>query len=107
MSLYDELILLLYKEIKLQLHKDSRRSTSRYVYTLSGFLLFLSQQKKPFGLWVVPLAISLTKVLLEEETHKEEVLPYYEIVQGGDMTKEHNLSIVPSLLLRIVGVYWD
>ena len=29
-----------------------------------------------------------TKVPLKEEIHKEEVLPNYEIVQGGDMNME-------------------
>ena len=49
----------------------------------------------------------LNKSTTRRGNTKEEVLPYYEIVQGGDMTMEHNLSIVPSLLLRIVGVCWD
>ena len=39
-NLCDILVLLLYREIGLQSDKDSRRSTSGYVYTLSGFLLF-------------------------------------------------------------------
>ena len=38
---------------------------------------------------------------LKEETHKEEVLSYYEIVQGGDMTMKQNLSVVPSLFLGL------
>ena len=104
MSLCNELVLFLYREIGLWSDKDSHRSTSGYVYTLSGFLLFPEQQRKPFGLWVVPLAIS-SKILLcdnngmvewskrievplEEETHKEQVLPYRERVQGDDMTME-------------------
>ena len=63
LSLCDELVLLSYWEIRLQFDKDSRKSTSKYVYTISGFLLFLQQQRKPFGLWVVPLTIS-SKILL-------------------------------------------
>ena len=119
----NELVLLLYQEIGLQSDKDSCRSTFGFVYTLSSFLLFPQQQRKPFGLWVVPLAIS-SKILLcdnngmvewskrievplEEETHKEQVLPYRERVQGDDMTMEQNLSTVISLLLRLVGVCWD
>ena len=39
--------------------------------------------------------------------YKEKVLPYYEIVHEGDMTVEQNLSIVPNLLLWLVGVCWD
>ena len=38
---------------------------------------------------------------LKEETHKEEVLSYCEIVQRGDMTMKQNLSVVPSLLLGL------
>ena len=45
MSLYNELILLLYKEIRLQSDKDSRRSTSRYVYTLSGFFFSIATKE--------------------------------------------------------------
>ena len=40
-SLCDELVLLSYREIELQFDKNSHRSTSKYVYTLNGFLLFL------------------------------------------------------------------
>ena len=40
MSLYNELVLILYQKIGLQTDNDSRKSTSGYVYTLSGFLLF-------------------------------------------------------------------
>ena len=40
LNLYDILVLLLHREIGLQFDKDSHMSTSGYVYTLSGFLLF-------------------------------------------------------------------
>ena len=40
-SLCDELVLLSYREIELQFDRNSRMSTSKYVYTLNGFLLFL------------------------------------------------------------------
>ena len=39
-SLCNELVLLLYRGIGLLFDNDSHRSTSGYVYTLSGFLLF-------------------------------------------------------------------
>ena len=39
--------------------------------------------------------------------HKEKVLPHCKIVQGGDMTMEQNLSTMPSLVLGLVGVFWD
>ena len=38
-SLFDELVLLLYQEIGLQSDKDSHKSSFGYVDTLSGFLL--------------------------------------------------------------------
>ena len=47
------------------------------------------------------------KIPLEEQTHKEEVLPYCEIVHIGDMIVELNLSTMPNLLLGLVGVCWD
>ena len=62
-SLWDEFVLFSYQKIRLQYDKDTHRPTFRYVYTLSGFLLFLQKQRKPFGKWVVPLAI-LSKILL-------------------------------------------
>ena len=62
-SLWDEFILFSYQKIRVQYDKDTHRPTFRYVYTLSGFLLFLQKQRKPFGKWVVPLAI-LSKILL-------------------------------------------
>ena len=40
-SLCNELVLLLYRQIVLQSNKDFHKSTFGYVYTLSGFLLFL------------------------------------------------------------------
>ena len=36
-SLYDESVLFLYREIRLQSNKDSHKSTFRYVYALSGY----------------------------------------------------------------------
>ena len=39
-SLCDESVLLSYQELDFQFDKDSHKSTSGYVYTLSGFLLF-------------------------------------------------------------------
>ena len=39
--LCDELVFLLNWEITFSSNKNSRKSTSRYVYTLSVFLLFL------------------------------------------------------------------
>ena len=62
-SLYDEPVCFLYQKIGFQFDKDSRRFAFGYVYILSGFLLFPQQQRKPFGLWVVSLAIS-SKILL-------------------------------------------
>ena len=43
-SLCDELILLLYQELDFQFNKDSYRSTSKYVYTLSGFCCFYNNK---------------------------------------------------------------
>ena len=39
-NLCDILVLLLYREIGLQSDKDSRKSTSRYVYTLRLFFFY-------------------------------------------------------------------
>ena len=39
-SLYIELVFLRYREFDFQSDEDSRRSTSRYAYFLSGFYYF-------------------------------------------------------------------
>ena len=101
-SLWDEFVLFSYQKIRLSYDKDTHRPTFRYVYTLSGFLLFLQKQRKPFGKWVVPLAIlsktllcdssgmvaqsKRTEVPLEEKMHKKEVSSYCDILQRGNMT---------------------
>ena len=44
-SLCDELVLLSYREWDFQSDKDSRRSTSKYVYTLSSFCCFCNNKE--------------------------------------------------------------
>ena len=61
-SLYDELVFIRYQELELQFDEESCRSTSRYVYIVSGFCSFVKQQRKPFGLRVVSLVV-LSKIL--------------------------------------------
>ena len=39
-SLCNELVLLRYQELDFQSNENSRKSASRYVYTLSGFCCF-------------------------------------------------------------------
>ena len=50
MTLYDELVLILYSEIGFQSDKDSRRSTFGYMYTPSGFFVVSIATKKAFWL---------------------------------------------------------
>ena len=39
--------------------------------------------------------------------YKDKVLPYYEIVQKGDVTVEYNLFAMANLFLGLVGVCRD
>ena len=121
-SLCDEVVLLSYQEIGLQFDKDSYKSISGYVYTLSGFLLFLQQQRKPFDLLVVPLAIS-SKILLCDNSRTmtwSKELKYHQkrkhinkkcylIVRQYREVMRHEtiFSMMPSLILGLVGVFQD
>ena len=45
MSLYNELVLIFYQKIGLQSDNDSRKSTSRYVYTLWFFIVSIATKE--------------------------------------------------------------
>ena len=114
-SLCNKLALFHTEKLDFQSNEDSRRSTSRYMYTLSGFCCFYSNKGILLAyeqfLWLYCLR-SYYVIIVEqrhglEEMHKKEVLAYCEIVQRGDMSVEQNLSVVLSLVLGLEGVCWD